>query len=261
MRRAVVPLVAGIAIAWVGSGALAGSVATPDQALRTCVDRWNQGNMVRWGPTLGSVSIRRLDTREEDELGLRDGLRRCTVSLATWAQRDRYTGCSGGAAMAGYPKSCVYRNRSWTCVINKAGGYECPIFHEPGPPLRNKNATTDERGFLTLDFPLTGTHAVPPLAWQGYPHIDGFIHPWTRAGELRQGLTFDQIGGARYHGNCLSGAPSEFTFDKSAIRCVSDVQFDPCFPPPGDWNRRGVVVACGAPGYTSFGRFVITKRF
>ena len=31
------------------------------QALRTCVDRWNEGNMLGWGPTLASVSIRRLD--------------------------------------------------------------------------------------------------------------------------------------------------------------------------------------------------------
>jgi hypothetical protein len=29
------------------------------QALRTCVDRWNQDNMLGWGPTLVSVSVRR----------------------------------------------------------------------------------------------------------------------------------------------------------------------------------------------------------
>ena len=54
---------------------------------------------------------------------------------------------------------------------------------------------------------------------------------------------------------------SEITFDRSALRCVSDVQLDPCFPRTRDWNRRGAVVACGAPGYRSFGRFVVTRRF
>jgi hypothetical protein len=56
----------------------------------------------------------------------------------------------------------------------------------------------------------------------------------------------------------LSG--TEFTRDTSALRCVFDVQFDPCFPPTADWNRSSVVVACAAAGSTTFGRFVITRR-
>ena len=40
------------------SASLSPSVA---QALRTCVDRWNQANMLGWGPALVSVSVRRLD--------------------------------------------------------------------------------------------------------------------------------------------------------------------------------------------------------
>jgi hypothetical protein len=162
--------------------------------------------------------------------------------------------------MPEHPKFCVGRQSTWVCVINAVGGYECPLRHEGGPPLRNKNATTDERGVLKLDVPLRGTHATPPLAWQRrYPHVDGFIDPWTRAGKLRQGLTFEHAGGSRhYRGTCSRG--SETTFDKSALRCFSDVQFDPCFAPTSDWNRPDVVVACGSPGRRTFGRFAITKR-
>jgi hypothetical protein len=59
----------------------------------------------------------------------------------------------------------------------------------------NKNATTGERGVLKLDVPLARTHATAPLAWQRrYPHVDGFIHPWTSAEKLRRGLTLGQAG-------------------------------------------------------------------
>jgi hypothetical protein len=162
--------------------------------------------------------------------------------------------------MPGNPKFCVNRQSTSVCVINTMGGYECPRYSDGSPPLKDKNATTDRRGVLILDIPLRGTHATAPLVWQRrYPHIDGFIDPWTRAGKLQRGLTFDQAGGSRhYHGTCFVG--SEITFQKSALRCVSDVQFDPCFQPTADWNRRGVVVACAAAGWTTFGRFVIARR-
>jgi hypothetical protein len=233
---------------------------SPAQALRTCVDRWNQDNMLGWGPTLVSVSVRRLDAREQNHVGLYDHLRRCTVSLAVFAPRDSRTGCSGYAAMPGHLKSCVSTQTTFVCVVNTVGGYECSRYADGAPSLRNKNATTDERGVLTLDAPLTGTHATAPLAWQRrYPHIDGYIHPWTNAGQLRRGLTFDQAGGSDHsRGTCSRG--SEQTHDKSALRCFSDVQFDPCFAPAANWNRRGVVVACADAGWTTFVRFVITRR-
>jgi hypothetical protein len=217
--------------------------------------------MLGWGPTLVSVSIRRLDAREQPQLGLRGrGLPRCTVSLAVHSTRDSRTGCSGEAVMPGYPKFCVSTQTTFVCVINTVGGYQCSRYADGSPPLRNKNATTDMRGVLKLDVPLRGTHATPPLAWQRrYPHIDGFIDPWTRAGTPRQGLSFDQAGGVRhYRGTCFRG--SEYTFERSALRCVSDVQRDPCFGPTADWNRRGVVVVCASPGWTTFGRFVISRR-
>jgi hypothetical protein len=259
-------LLVGVLVGYSGSGHARGTPVTmaaqiPAQALRTCVDRWNQGNMLGWGPTLVSVSIRRLDASEQAGLGLRGrSLPRCTVSLAVHSPRDPSTGCSGESVMPGYPKSCVDSQNTFACVINTVGGYECPRYADGSPPLRNKNATADKRGVLKLDVPISGTKATPPLAWQRrYPHIDGFIDPWTRAGKLRQGLTFEQAGGSRhYRGTCFRG--SEFTFERSALRCVSDVQVDPCFGPTADWNRRGVVVACASPGWTTFGRFVISRR-
>jgi hypothetical protein len=217
--------------------------------------------MLGWGPTLVSVSVRRLDVREQEHVGVYDRRQRCTVSLAVFSLRGSHSGCSGGSVMAGQPQSCVYMQNTFVCVINRAGGYWCSRYADGAPPLRGKNATTDARGLLTLDRPLSGTHPTPPLAWQRrYPHIDGFIHPWTPAGRLRLGLTFDQAGGTRrYRGVCWRG--SELTHDDSALRCYSDVQFDPCFAPTRSWNRPGVVVACADAGFTTFGRFSITRRF
>ena len=128
------------------------------------------------------------------------------------------------------------------------------------PPLRGTNGTTNARGILKLHAPLKGTHATPPLAWQErYPHVDGFILPWTRSGSLRRGLSFDQSGGAsHYRGTCSRS--SQQTHAKGALRCVSDVQYDPCFAPTADWNRRGTTVACARAGWTRFGRFVISRR-
>jgi len=128
---------------------------------------------------------------------------------------------------------------SWICIIDATGGYECPLVTSDGmPPLRNKNGTTDRRGVLKLD---------------------GFILPWTRADTLRRGLSFDQAGQARhYRGHCFRG--SQQTVAKAALRCVSDVQFDPCFAPAADWNHPGAIVACAYPGWTRFSRFVIARR-
>jgi hypothetical protein len=231
------------------------------QALRTCVDRWNQGNMLGWGPTLVSVAVRRLDAREQAQLGLRGrALPRCGSRLPSTRPEIRVPRAPASRCCPGHPKSCVDRQGTFPCVINTVGAYECARIADGSPPLRNKNATTDKRGVLKLDVPLRGTHATPPLAWQRrYPHMDGFIDPWTLAGKLRLGLSFDQTGGSRhYRGACFRG--SEFTVQRSALRCVSDVQLDPCFGPTTDWNRRGVVIACGSPGWTTFGRFAISQR-
>lgn len=233
------------------------------QALRTCVDRWNQDNMTGWGPGLIRIAVRRLLPNEQDHVGVYDRRRHCTVAIAHSWRRDPHAGCSGYAAMPGYPNRCVDTQETFVCVMNAAGGYGCSRYADGAPPLRNKNGKTDPRGVLKLDVPLGGTHTTPPLAWQRrYPHVDSFIHPWTRGGELRRGLTLSQAGGARrYHGRCFRG--TEFSNDTSALRCVSDVlfdQFDPCYPQTAQWNRRGAIVACPAPGSTRFGRFVVSRR-
>jgi hypothetical protein len=234
---------------------------SPPQTLRTCVDRWNQANMRGWGPTLANVSVRRLDARERAQLGLRNQRRpRCAVSLAVGAPRDPKTGCAGEEVMPGHPKFCVYARTTQICLINIVGAYECSRIADGGSPLRNKNATTDTRGVLKLDVPLSGTHPAPSLAWQRYPHVDGFIEPWAGKGELRRGLTLSDFA-RHYRGICIRD--SEHMHDRSALRCFSRpqfFQFDPCFAPTANWNQRGVVVACGAPGWTTFTRFVVSRH-
>jgi hypothetical protein len=247
--------------ALIGSTAV-GSSATAALGLRTCIDRWNQGNMLGWGPTLVSVAIRRLDARERADLGFRSpGRPRCTASLAVHSPRGATAGCSGEAVMPGQPKFCVNKRSTWVCVINAFGAYQCPTHADDASPLRDKNATTDKRGVLMLDVPLKNTRPTPPLGWQRlYPHTDGFIEPWTPAGRLRQGLRLTLFGKS-FHGRCDQG--SQQTVAKSALRCWSDATsdlFDPCFPPTSLWNRRGIVIACASPGDTNFARFVITKR-
>ncbi|HST25902.1 MAG TPA: hypothetical protein VLJ76_07915 [Gaiellaceae bacterium] len=224
------------------------------QALRTCVDRWNQDHMLGWGPTLVSISIRRLDVREEAHVGIYDRTKRCTVSLAVFWPRS-HPGCSGGAVESGRPNFCVETTTTSVCVGNQAGGYWCSRYADGDPPLRNRNATTDPRGVLTLDVPLSGTRATPPLSWQRrYQHIDGYIHPWTAAGTLRRGLTF----AGQYRGTCIRG--SEQTHDASALRCYSNGWFDPCFAPTRNRHLTGGIVACADAGSTTFVRFIL-KHF
>jgi hypothetical protein len=213
-----------------------------------------------WGPALASVSVRRLDAARLAEVGLRDpSLARCVVSLAWEFRRDPKNGCSGGTVVPGRPGYCVDRSETYNCVINSSGAYACPANAETlRTPLRNENATIDARGVLRLETPLEGTHATPPLAWQRrYPHVDGFIEPWTRSGRLRPGLSFS----LSRHGPC--GAGSEEVSDASAFRCRSSPVpeiFDPCFPSRRDW-RSGDVAACtNRPGEKTFTRWTITGR-
>ena len=192
--------------------------------------------MRKWASMSVRVSIRGLTARERSVLVEPNPTqRRCTLSLATQPGQN-----------------------TLICLIEDTGGYDCPLVTSDGmPPLQDGNATTDQRGVLKLDVPLAGTHTTPPLAWQKrYPHVDGFILPWTPAGKLRQGLSFDHVGPARrYRGHCFRG--SQQTVAKAALRCVSDVQFDPCFAATAQWNHPGAIIACASTGSTRFGRFVI----
>jgi hypothetical protein len=205
------------------------------QALRTCVDRWNQANMRGWGPNLVDIAVRRLAPAEVHNVGDFGPAPRCVASIAG-----------------------RLHEQTFVCVLNGEGAYECSRFSDGAPLLRRANGKLDDRGVLTLDEPLAGTHATRPLAWQRYPHVDGLIHPWTSDGKLRAGLRLDSHPGARYRGSCEAG--SEYTLDRAAHKCVSDVQWDSCYAPNRHWNRIGTVLACGAPGSTRFDRFVITRR-
>jgi hypothetical protein len=230
------------------------------QALRTCVDRWNQGNMLGWGPALVNVSIRHPDARERADLGLRDSAsERCLVSLATASRRTPGTACSGATEMPGHPRFCVNQGSTSACIIDTWGAYECSPHADDAAALRNKNATTDEDGVMEAHIPLKNTHATTPLAWQRrYPHTDGWIEPWTNSGALRPGLKFTTT--YKHGGSC--GFASEETVAKTAVRCVwrRKLQVDPCFPQRAHSLHRGAVLACpSAPGATTLGRFVITS--
>lgn len=195
--------------------------------------------MLGWKSMSVRVAIRGLTRRERERLyEPNPGERSCTLSLA---------GSPG--------------DNTWICILSPTGGYECPLVTSDGmPPLENPNGRTDRHGILR-GVPLAGTHATPPLAWQRrYPHVDGFILPWTRDGQLRPGLSFIRTEGAQHlRGSCSPG--SEHIVPKASLRCVSDLQLDPCFAPSAHWNHRGTVVACGSPGWTHFSRFVIAQRF
>jgi hypothetical protein len=219
---------------------LIGTAMTPAapsrQALRTCVDRWNQANMLGWGPDLVNIAVRRLVPAEVHNVGSYGHTPRCVASIAS-----------------------KLNELTFVCVVNSGGAYECSRYSDGAPPLKQANGRLDARGVLRLDAPLVGTRAARPLAWQRYQHVDGYIHPWTSSRKLRSGLSFYPDRGARFHGHCFKG--TEYTRDPAALRCVSGVQFDPCYAPRADWNRLGAVVACASAGSTRFSRFVISRRF
>jgi hypothetical protein len=200
------------------------------QALRTCIDRWNQGHMTGWGSMSARVAVRALDARERSAVSFGDDAkRRCTISLA------------------GRPG-----DNSWICRIGDTGAYDCPLVTSDGMPrLVHVNGRTDRRGILTLNVPLTGTQPTPPLAWQRrYPHVDGYILPWTGAGRLRPGLRFADTE----RGPC--GPWVEHRLPRSGMRCVdrrTAAYYEPCFV-------QGDVAACAGPGSTTFVRWRVSGR-
>jgi len=210
-----------------------------------------------WGPALASVRVGRLDATRLAAIGLQHGPKHCVVSVAFEYPLGHGETCVAPGHVLGR-RTCVDLTGTWSCVIDRDGAYSCPLRHEPDRiPLEGKNATIDSRGVLRLDVPLSGTRRPRRLAWQGYPRRDGWVEPWGRSGHLLAGLRFDSTyeGG----GTCDFGG-SELVSAKSSVRCLSHglYQVDPCFAPPGRWNHRGGIVACGEePGATTFGRFVI----
>jgi hypothetical protein len=196
------------------------------QVLRTCVDRWNQGNMLGWGPGPVNVAFRRPNAKEHSSIEL-SSQRLCIVGVAVG-------------------------DGTWTCVLSTTGAYWCPPLHEATGPDLARNARLDKRGVLRLDSPLRGTHPAPPLRWQRYPHVDGYIHPWTSSGKLRSGLRFK----GQRRGRCFLAAESA----RSAVSClVGFSRYDACFPRQRPW-RRGDPAACSfGPGSTTFTHWEITE--
>jgi hypothetical protein len=210
------------------AGTVAGSKerAPGAQAVRTCADRWNQSNMVGWGPAAVNVGFRRpvAEERRSIELSRR---RQCIVAIDVG-------------------------DGSWTCVLAGSGAYWCPPLHEPTGPRMTKNARLDKYGFLALERPLKGTHATPPLPWHRYPHVDGYIQPWTSGGKLRPGLRFKGKG----RGRCFLVSETAY----SALSCLlPDLgRNEACFPRRRD-GHRGELAACSyGPGDSTFTRWTIT---
>jgi hypothetical protein len=239
-RRLSAALAGGLLLALTACGThtQASPSAAAAQALRTCVDRWNEANMRDWGPAPASVGLRRLDHIRRRSLGLPAGPRRCVVMVG------------------------VGRRQSWSCALDEFGAYVCPLRHEGDyVPLRGQNARIDGNGVLTLETPVAGTHAPPTLPWQRYPRADGYVEPWASDGTLRPGLRF----GSTYSGGgtCSAQFGSEVTPSKRAVRCLwrGIYQVDPCYPPPRqDWNHLGGTVACSdGEGATTFGRLVLAR--
>jgi hypothetical protein len=224
-----------VALGLLPIGSTQSSASPSRQALRRCVDRWNQANMLGWGPDLVNIAVRRLVPAEVHDVGFYGRAPRCVASIAGKLHQETFV-----------------------CVMNAASAYDCSRYSDGAPTLRRANGKLDAQGVLKLDHPLAGTHATPSLPWHRYPHVDGLIHPWTRDGKLRLGLSFSSSRGPRFRGHCLQG--SEYTRDPAALTCVSDVQFQACYAPTRTWNRRGTIVACAFAGSTRFDRFVISRR-
>jgi hypothetical protein len=203
-----------------------GHDSSRSQTLRTCVDRWNQGNMLGWGPGPVNVAFRRPNAKEHSTIQL-SSRRQCIVAVAVG-------------------------DGTWTCVMSSTGAYWCPPLHEATGPRLPENATLDRRGVLELDSPLTGTHPAPPLVWQRYPRVDGYIHPWTSSGKLRPGLRFK---GER-RGHCFLVDETA----RSAVSCLAgNSRYDACFPRRRPWQRGDLAACSWGPGSTTFTRWVITQ--
>jgi hypothetical protein len=209
-----------------GSGAELGSSAS----LRVCLDRWNQGRMLAWGP-----SVARLDAGPP-----------CTLRIAYAYPKNGGTGWC--PAFRGHPHYCLFLSHTLLCRLNIFGAYSCQT-HADSPALRTANATLNRRGHLVLRVRFKGTTPTLPLPWQRkYPHTDGWIHPWTQSGRLRAGLRLIGMLSA----TCT--AISEETITPSALACTSgeSILLDPCFPRTARWNDGAIALCPTAPGSTSF---------
>jgi len=143
------------------------------------------------------------------------------------------------------------------CVLGAGGAFFCPYSDVAGPRMTDVNATLNKNGILKLHIPLSGTHPARTLPWQRYPHVDGYIHPWTSSGRLRTGLRLRAW--KQGHGPCYRR--SEDIPDKAAITCLMPNlgRTGPCYPRTSNW-KPGDTAACGGSGNLTFARWKITAR-
>jgi hypothetical protein len=208
------------------------AVTPVSQAIRTCVDRWNQDNMVGYRYRAGRLEVAMVGPGHLLALatGMKGREKRCVLMLGPEKAHPEY------------------------CVLAPDGAFGCPYSPVEGPRRTTTNATLGKGGVLALDASLAGTRAAAPLAWQRYPHVDSYVHPWTKNGRLRPGLRLRawNLG----VGGCITG--SEETPDPAAIQCVGKNMghTGPCYPQKRHWGP-GDIAACGGVGPT-FYRFRIT---
>src|SRR5438552_18946107 len=79
VRTGARPSVLGLLLAGLLLAAACGHKTSAAQTLRTCVDRWNQGNMAGWGPAPANVSVRGPLAKEGDPIR-RAAPRPCSVT-------------------------------------------------------------------------------------------------------------------------------------------------------------------------------------
>src|SRR5438034_9313016 len=187
-----------------------------------------RANMVGWGPGPVNAAFRRPNAKEHSTIDLPSS-RLCIVGIDVG-------------------------DGTWTCVLSTTGAYWCPPLHEPTGPRLPENARLDGRGVLELDSPLKAPHPAPTLAWQHYPRVDGYIHPWTSSGKLRPGLHFK----GEERGRCFLAAETA----RSAVSCLlyrTSGRDDACFPQRRPWQRGDLAACSFGPGSTTFTRWVITQ--
>ena len=94
---------------------------------------------------------------------------------------------------------------------------------------------------------------VEPGQPQRFPHVDGFVEPWTTDGRLHPGLRFRGSG----RGRCFVVAETV----RSGMSCLAGdgERWNACFPRRRSW-RAGDGAACGELGDTRFVRWTIMGR-
>lgn len=227
-----------IASLGLGDVAVAGgrSETRSPQQLQLCIDRWNQGHMIDWGPSIAAVS----------------SSLRCTVSVAYVYRRDPSHSCKPAVVWHERTRYCIDRHSTFVCELNHRGAYLCPG-HVNGGRLRTENARLSGSGYLTPEKPLHGTHSTSLLAWQRrYTFRDGYIYPWTTSGTLRSGLTLT----GDYSGRCDQWIGPGY-------RCATDtgsLLIIPCYPRRAAVPKATVGACPDAPGSTHFLR-IMMRRF